>query len=78
MSGWLALFAKALFAMIVLNEIRGAILAVPVLWTMYQAGGTLMATWLGFCSLAGIALSVVVPLYGARFAARRWGVGQAG
>ena len=72
MSGWLALFAKALFAMVVLNEIRGAILAVPVLWTMYQSGGTVMAVWLGFCSLAGIALSVAVPVYGGRWAKRRF------
>jgi hypothetical protein len=73
---WLAALGKALFAMIVLNEIRGAVLAVPVLWAMYQSGGTLMAIWLGFCSLAGIALSVIVPLYGARYAQRRWGLGN--
>jgi len=71
---WLALFGKALFALLVMNEIRGAVLAVPVLWTMYQSGGTLMAIWLGICSLGGIALSVIVPLYGARFASRRWGL----
>ena len=74
MSAWLSLFGKALFAIFVMNEIRGAVLAMPVLWGMYQAGGTLMAIWLGFCSLAGIALSVVVPLYGARYAQRRWGL----
>ena len=71
MSGWLALFCKAIFAAAVLNEIRGAVLAVPVLWAMYQAGGTLMAVWLGFCSLAGIGLSVALPIYGARWAKRR-------
>ena len=47
---------------LVANEIRGLILAVPVLYAMYQAGGSLMAIWLGICSLGGIALSVVVPL----------------
>ncbi|HYD36960.1 MAG TPA: hypothetical protein VEA60_05070 [Allosphingosinicella sp.] len=73
MPGWLSLLCKALFGAVLLNEIRGAVLAVPVLWTMYQSGGTLMAVWLGFCSLAGIALSVLVPLYGMRFAKRRWG-----
>jgi hypothetical protein len=26
---------------------------------MYQAGGTWMALWIGFCSLAGILISVV-------------------
>ena len=55
---------------LVLNEIRGLVLAVPVLYGMYQAGGTLMAIWLGICSLAGIALSVVGPL----FVARRFGL----
>jgi hypothetical protein len=74
---WLALLGKTLFAAIVLNELRGAVLAVPVLWAMYQSGGTLMAIWLGFCSLAGIALSVVVPLYAARYAQRRWDFGKA-
>ncbi len=46
---------------LVLNEIRGLVLAVPVLWGMYEAGGTLMAIWLGLCSLGGIALSVIIP-----------------
>ena len=30
---------------------------------MYAAGGTWMAMWLGVCSLAGIALSVLAPLF---------------
>jgi hypothetical protein len=33
---------------------------------MYEAGGTLMAIWLGICSLTGIALSVMGPLFVAR------------
>lgn len=45
------------------NEIRGLIIAVPVFIAMYEAGGTWMALWLGFCSLAGIALSVIVPAW---------------
>jgi hypothetical protein len=45
------------------NEVRGFILAAPVLYGMYLSGGTYMALWLGFCSLAGIILSVVAPLY---------------
>ena len=52
--GWLALVA---------NEIRGVVLAVPVLIALYQSGGTPMAIWIAFCSLAGIALSVVVPVW---------------
>jgi hypothetical protein len=51
---------------LVLNEIRGMVLAAPVLWTMYQSGGTLMALWVGFCALGGIALSVIVPALIAR------------
>ena len=50
----------------VFNEIRGVILAVPVLWGMYEAGGTWMAIWLGISSLGGIALSVIVPVFAAR------------
>lgn len=52
---------KAGALLFVLNEVRGVVLALPVLWGMYEAGGTLMAIWLGFSSLAGIALSVLVP-----------------
>ena len=48
------------------NEVRGLVLAAPILYGMYQAGGTLMAIWLGICSLAGIALTVVGPLFVAR------------
>ena len=45
------------------NEIRGLVLAGPVLYAMYAAGGTLMAIWIAVCSLAGIALSIVGPLF---------------
>ena len=48
--------------MLVANEVRGLILAAPVLYGMYEAGGTIMAIWIGFCSLAGIAISVFAPL----------------
>ena len=47
--------------LLVLNEIRGLILAAPVLYAIYHTGGTATAIWLGICSLGGIALSVVVP-----------------
>lgn len=56
------LFLKAGIVMLVVNEIRGLILAAPVLYGMYHAGGTAMAIWIGFCSLAGILISVVGPL----------------
>ena len=55
--GWLAL---------VINEVRGLVLAAPIIYALYQSGGTLMAWWLAFCALAGIALSVIVPAYVAK------------
>lgn len=61
---------KSAIVAFVFNEVRGILLAGPVLWGMYQAGGTLMAIWLGICSLGGIALSVVVPM----FVERRFGI----
>jgi hypothetical protein len=60
------LLAKAGLAMLLANEVRGLVLAAPILYGMYQAGGTLMAIWLGICSLAGIGLTVVGPLFVAR------------
>ena len=61
-SAIVGVFVKAGLVMLVANEVRGVILAAPVLYGMYEAGGTMMALWLGFCSLAGIAISVVAPL----------------
>ena len=66
LSAFLGVFLKAGAVLLVFNEIRGLLLAAPVLYGMYQAGGSLMAIWLGFCSLAGIALSVIVPLFAAK------------
>ena len=60
------LLIKAGLGLLVANEVRGLILAAPVLYAMYEAGGTAMAIWLAFCSLAGIALSVFGPLFLAR------------
>lgn len=60
------LLVKLGIVALVANEIRGFVLAAPVLYGMYQAGGTLMALWVGFCSLAGIAISVVAPLFVAK------------
>ncbi|HZB69556.1 MAG TPA: hypothetical protein VE403_04245, partial [Sphingomicrobium sp.] len=61
-----ALLVKAGIVALVANEVRGFILAAPVLYGMYLSGGTMMALWLGFCSLAGIALSVAAPVFVAR------------
>jgi hypothetical protein len=60
------LLVKLGLGALVANEVRGIILAGPVLYGMYQAGGTAMAIWLAFCSLAGIAFSVFGPLFVAR------------
>ena len=70
MTEFLSILGTALlkvgFVALVANEVRGLILAAPVLYGMYAAGGTWMALWLGFCSLAGIAISVAAPLFLAR------------
>lgn len=60
------LLVKAGIVALVVNEVRGFMLAAPVLYGMYLSGGTAMALWLGFCSLAGIALSVAAPVFVAR------------
>ena len=60
------LLVKAGLAALVANEVRGLVLAGPVLYGLYEAGSTAMAIWLAFCSLAGIAISVFVPLFVAR------------
>jgi len=62
----ISLVLKGGAVLLVVNEVRGMILAVPVLYALYEAGGTWMAIWLAFCSLGGIALSVVVPMFLAR------------
>jgi hypothetical protein len=61
-----AVLLKFGFVAFVANEVRGFILAAPVLYGMYLSGGTLTALWIGSCSLAGIFLSVVAPLFIAR------------
>lgn len=71
LSSFVGLALKGGAVLLVLNEIRGLILAVPVLFAMYEAGGTWMAIWIAVCSLGGIALSVVVPLIVGRKLLRR-------
>ena len=63
---FLGVFMKLGAAALIFNEVRGAVLAVPVLYGMYHSGGSLMAIWVGFCSLAGIVLSVIVPIIAAK------------
>lgn len=62
MKAFVDALSKAAILLLVANEVRGLILAAPVLYGMYLAGGTLTAIWIGLCSLGGIALSVVVPV----------------
>ena len=56
------LLVKSGIGALFVNEVRGLVLAGPVIFTMYRSGGAGMAMWLGFCSLAGIAISVVAPI----------------
>ena len=71
----LGFLLKAGAVFLAFNEIRGLILAGPVIYGIYASGGTAMAIWVGLCSLGGIALSVIVPLFAAnrlmKFANRR-------
>ncbi len=64
-STFITAFLKLGVCAVIFNEVRGMVLAVPVLYGIYEAGGTLMAIWIGVCSLAGIALSVIVPMIAA-------------
>ncbi len=57
------LILRSAAVLLALNEIRGLILAAPVFYAMYEAGGSLMAIWLGISSLLGIALSVIIPMF---------------
>ena len=66
LSTLLSVLLKVGAVALVLNEVRGMLLAAPVLYGIYQAGGTLTAIWLGISSLGGIALSVIVPIIAAR------------
>jgi ABC-type molybdate transport system permease subunit len=63
-----ALLSKFGALLVVANELRGAVLTAPVLYTMWHTGGDAMRLWLCFCTVAGIVLSVVVPMW----AMRRW------
>lgn len=54
---------KSTVVVLLFNEVRGLILAAPILYGMYHAGGSIMALWIGFCSLAGIAASVIIPMF---------------
>ena len=63
MTTLLELLLRSAVILFLINEVRGSILAIPVLYAMYLTGGTITALWIGFCSLFGIALSVIFPLF---------------
>jgi len=65
-SSAVAILAKAGLLVLLANEVRGFVIAAPVLYGMYEAGGAIMAVWIGICSLAGIAFSVIGPTLVAR------------
>lgn len=71
LSSFVGLIFNAGAFLLIANEIRGLILAVPVLYGIVESGGTWIALWVGFCSLAGIALSMIVPAVVARRFLRR-------
>lgn len=71
-SSLLDLLLKMGAVVFVANEVRGLVLAGPVLYGIYQSGGTLAAIWVGVSSLGGIALSVVVPIFAARRLRKRF------
>jgi hypothetical protein len=71
LSSILGVLMKTGFLLVILNEVRGIILAAPVIYGLWLSGGTLMAWYLAFCSLAGILLSVLLPIYAAN-TAKRW------
>jgi hypothetical protein len=66
LSAFVSLVMRVGAVVFVANEVRGLVLAGPVLYAMYQAGGTLMAIWTAICSLVGIALSVAMPMVAAK------------
>ena len=59
----LAALLKVGAVAMIFNEVRGLVLAAPVLYGMWSSGGSAMAIWLGICALGGIALSVIVPMF---------------
>lgn len=61
--GWIGIMA---------NEIRGIVIAAPILYGMFVYGETWMQWWVGICMLIGIFLSVVIPTWVLRWIERRF------
>lgn len=48
--------------LLVLNEIRGIVMAAPVFWTLFQTDNYAVDTVAAIAMLMGILLSVIVPI----------------
>ncbi|WP_133305292.1 hypothetical protein [Tsuneonella suprasediminis] len=48
--------------LLVLNEIRGIVMAAPVFWTLFQTGNSEVDAVAAIAMLMGILLSVIVPI----------------
>lgn len=57
--------------LVALNEVRGIIMAGPVLVTLFATGNTVTQVIVALCTLGGIAASVLVPALVARRLRRR-------
>ena len=58
----ISLLLKFGAALLVANEIRGVVMAAPLIWKLYDAGGSRWDLFITLCMLCGIAVSLVVPL----------------
>lgn len=59
----LAIILRLIAGFALVNEIRGIVMAAPILYGLWQTGGTWVAWLIAICSLAGIVLTVAVPLW---------------
>ena len=66
-----SILAKFLSVALIANEVRGFVIAAPVMLMLLHRGGTLMAIWLVFYSMVSIIISVIVSIIVAKRMARR-------
>lgn len=57
----LDLAAKLFIVGWAIRNVIGVLAVIPVFTKMIEMGGTPMAIWLAFCSVAGIALNILLP-----------------
>lgn len=63
-------FVRGGVALLILNEIRGLVMAGPALYGAWIAMGDTAALFLALCGLGGVIASVVVPLLVVRWVRR--------